>query len=229
MVCRQSVRALETRFMLLLTGTPIQNNMSELFSIMNLVDEEKFPDLDDFLERFGDPLPTPDQLKDLQVNLFQSFETKVQSSSLKQVFFKLAEHLSASFFKLANYFSASFSELAAFAVTSSCHLWQLLLSIVLLQECLRPILLRRMKEDVETLPEKEEVIIWVELTTLQREYYKSLYEKDIGALLQGVKQSALPGMRNLAMELRKLCCHPVRRFFLFSNPPLVSVFLDREL
>lgn len=29
-------------------------------------------------------------------------------------------------------------------------------------------LLRRMKEDVEDLPEKEEVVIWVELTAEQR-------------------------------------------------------------
>ena len=41
-----------------------------------------------------------------------------------------------------------------------------------LQVILAPILLRRMKEDVETLPEKEEVIVWVQLTTEQRQYYK---------------------------------------------------------
>lgn len=100
-----------------------------------------------------------------------------------------------------------------------------------MQECLRPILLRRMKEDVETLPEKEEVIIWVELTTLQREYYKALYEKDIATLLTGVKSSALPGMRNLAMELRKLCCHPVRacvlpacRSRIDANPGICSIW-----
>ena len=32
-----------------------------------------------------------------------------------------------------------------------------------------------MKEDVETLPEKEEVVVWVELTQQQRAYYKALY------------------------------------------------------
>ena len=41
-----------------------------------------------------------------------------------------------------------------------------------LQELLKPVLLRRMKEDVETLPEREEVIVWVQLTAEQREYYK---------------------------------------------------------
>lgn len=37
-----------------------------------------------------------------------------------------------------------------------------------LQGALAPVLLRRMKEDVEDLPEKEEVVIWVELTAKQR-------------------------------------------------------------
>lgn len=40
------------------------------------------------------------------------------------------------------------------------------------QEVLRPVLLRRMKEDVEKLPDKEEVIIWVELSNFQRPYYR---------------------------------------------------------
>jgi SNF2 family DNA or RNA helicase len=77
-----------------------------------------------------------------------------------------------------------------------------------MQDELRPILLRRMKEDVETLPEKEEVIIWTEMTTFQRSYYKALYENQIATLLKGASQQALPNMRNLAMELRKVCCHP---------------------
>ena len=36
------------------------------------------------------------------------------------------------------------------------------------QAALAPVLLRRMKEDVEDLPEKEEVVIWVEMTAQQR-------------------------------------------------------------
>jgi SNF2 family DNA or RNA helicase len=48
-----------------------------------------------------------------------------------------------------------------------------------LQEALRPLLLRRMKEDVETLPEKEEVIVWVELTQEQRRYYKAIYSQRV--------------------------------------------------
>lgn len=37
-----------------------------------------------------------------------------------------------------------------------------------------------MKEDVESLPEKEEVIVWVDLTVEQRIYYKAMYEDQIG-------------------------------------------------
>lgn len=84
-----------------------------------------------------------------------------------------------------------------------------------MQEVLRPLLLRRMKEDVETLPEKEEVIIWVELTRCQRSYYKALYENQIQSLLSHSKNTELPNLRNLAMELRKVCCHPVRARHIF--------------
>ena len=48
-----------------------------------------------------------------------------------------------------------------------------------IQAELRPILLRRMKEDVENLPEKEEVVVWVQLTHQQRQYYKALYSNQV--------------------------------------------------
>lgn len=51
------------------------------------------------------------------------------------------------------------------------------------QEALRPRFLRRMKEDVETLPEKEEVVVWVELTAQQRVFYKGIYSGQVPALL----------------------------------------------
>jgi hypothetical protein len=53
-----------------------------------------------------------------------------------------------------------------------------------------------------------QVIIWVELTREQRAYYKGLYNRDIATLLSGASHKNLPNMRNLAMELRKVCCHP---------------------
>ena len=55
------------------------------------------------------------------------------------------------------------------------------------------------------------------------QYYKALYGKQIGALLKGVDAKNLPNMRNLAMELRKLCCHPVRMQYMMKHASMCSV------
>lgn len=80
-----------------------------------------------------------------------------------------------------------------------------------LQLELKPILLRRMKEDVEQLPTKEEIVIWVEMTPTQHAYYKALYGNKIEILLQGANTKTISGINNLSMELRKVCNHPVSK------------------
>ncbi|MGM5143005.1 SNF2-related protein, partial [Escherichia coli] len=48
-----------------------------------------------------------------------------------------------------------------------------------LHNVLKPYLLRRVKEDVEkSLPPKEETIIEVALTPIQKKYYKAIYERN---------------------------------------------------
>ncbi|KAK9835518.1 hypothetical protein WJX74_002180 [Apatococcus lobatus] len=140
---RDAIHNCNKHFTLLLTGTPVQNNVQELFGLLNLLDRVTFPSLEGFIEQFGgkDAPPTVDQIQALQ-------------------------------------------------------------------EALRPLLLRRMKEDVEDLPEKEEVIVWVRLTTQQHAYYKAIYSKQVSTLLAGAMSKNMPNLRNLAMELRKVCCHP---------------------
>ncbi|KAJ9516015.1 hypothetical protein QJQ45_024466, partial [Haematococcus lacustris] len=141
---RAAAMALRTGWTLLLTGTPIQNHLGELWAMLNFLDREEYPDQEAFMEQYMGPNGGPPSMD--QVNA--------------------------------------------------------------LRGCLSGLLLRRMKEDVETLPEKEEVVVWVELTGEQQEFYKAIYSKQVGALLGGGAKSDMPGMRNLAMELRKLCCHP---------------------
>jgi len=138
------------RWLLLLTGTPVQNNMRELHGLLNVLDPGK------------------------------------PEWSSEEAFF-----------------AAYGGGLRASAPPPT------LAQVRLLQEHLRPVLLRRMKEDVEkSLPTKEEVVVRVELTRSQRVYYKAIFEKQIGALLGGSSRANLPNLRNLAMELRKVCCHP---------------------
>ena len=39
---------------MLLTGTPIQNNTKELYTLLNYIESEKFHDQDEFMDKFGD-------------------------------------------------------------------------------------------------------------------------------------------------------------------------------
>ena len=122
--------------------TPIQNNMQELWTLLNFINPDTFDDLDDFLEHYGD----------------------IKSKE------KVDE----------------------------------------LHETIRPYILRRLKEDVEkSVPPKEETLIEVELTVLQKQYYRALYEKNLKFLHRN-KKSAIdgPSINNLAMQLRKCCNHP---------------------
>ncbi|KAL7690284.1 putative chromodomain-helicase-DNA-binding protein [Plasmopara halstedii] len=66
-----------------------------------------------------------------------------------------------------------------------------------------------MKEDVEkSLAPKEETIIEVELTVLQKQYYRAIYEKNTEFLSRGSKKGDTPSLMNVLMELRKCCNHP---------------------
>ena len=46
-------------------GTPIQNNIPELYSLLNFMHEEEFRDKEAFLTKFG-TISTEDQVKELQ-------------------------------------------------------------------------------------------------------------------------------------------------------------------
>ena len=78
-----------------------------------------------------------------------------------------------------------------------------------LHTLLKPYLLRRVKEDVEkSLPPKEETILEVSLTPIQKKYYKAIYERNTAFLYKGAKPSNAPSLMNVMMELRKCCNHP---------------------
>ena len=125
----------------LLTGTPIQNDVKEFWTLLNFIDPDNYDDIDDFMEEYGD-MKSKDKID-------------------------------------------------------------------MLHEQIRPYILRRLKEDVEkSVPPKEETLIEVELTLSQKQYYRALYEKNVGFLHKN-KKKALdgPSLNNLAMQLRKCCNH----------------------
>lgn len=126
---------------ILLTGTPIQNDVKEFWTLLNFIDPENYDNLDAFMDEYGD-MKSKEKIDELH-------------------------------------------------------------------EQIRPYILRRLKEDVEkSVPPKEETLIEVELTLSQKQYYRALYEKNVGFLHKN-KKKALdgPSLNNLAMQLRKCCNH----------------------
>eukprot|EP01083_Nonionella_stella_P269873 913444_1 len=126
---------------LLLSGTPIQNNVEELWTLLNFLEPQIFQSYGMFAERYGD-LKSSDQVRRLQ------------------------------------------SELT-------------------------PYILRRLKENVEkAIPPKQETIIDIELTTLQKQYYRAIYERNRDFLTKGCDKGNLPQLMNIEIQLRKCCNHP---------------------
>ncbi|KAM5564718.1 CHD3-type chromatin-remodeling factor PICKLE [Rosa sericea] len=122
----------------LLTGTPLQNNLDELFMLMHFLDAAKFASLEEFQEEFKD------------------INQEEQISRLHKI---LAPHL-----------------------------------------------LRRVKKDVmKELPPKKELILRIELSSKQKEYYKAILTRNYQILTR--RGGAQISLINVVMELRKLCCH----------------------
>ncbi|XP_050675614.1 chromodomain-helicase-DNA-binding protein 7-like [Leptidea sinapis] len=138
----EGLRQLHLEHRVLLSGTPLQNNVNELFSLLNFLEPSQFSSSDAFLTEFG--------------------QLKTESEVLK------------------------------------------------LQALLKPMMLRRLKEDVEkTLAPKEETIIEVELTNIQKKYYRAILERNFSFLQKGISSAAnIPNLMNTMMELRKCCIHP---------------------
>ncbi|XP_071548739.1 chromodomain-helicase-DNA-binding protein Mi-2 homolog [Panulirus ornatus] len=128
------------QYRLLLTGTPLQNNLEELFHLLNFLCPEKFNDLSAFQNEFED-IAKEDQIKKLH-------------------------------------------------------------------DLLGPHMLRRLKTDVlKNMPTKSEFIIRVELSPLQKKYYKYILTRNFEALNSrgGGQQVSL---LNIVMDLKKCCNHP---------------------
>lgn len=79
--------------------------------------------------------------------------------------------------------------------------------------------MRRVKKDVEkSLPAKVEQILRVEMTSIQRQYYKWILTKNFNALRRGNKGSTTTFL-NIVIELKKCCNHAI----LIKPPDLASL------
>uniref|UniRef100_A0A6P3YYV6 protein CHROMATIN REMODELING 5 isoform X1 n=1 Tax=Ziziphus jujuba TaxID=326968 RepID=A0A6P3YYV6_ZIZJJ len=136
-----------TKNKLLITGTPLQNSVEELWALLHFLDSDKFKSKDEFVQNYK--------------NL----------SSFNEI-------------ELAN-----------------------------LHMELRPHILRRVIKDVEkSLPPKIERILRVEMSPLQKQYYKWILERNFHDLNKGVRGNQV-SLLNIVVELKKCCNHP----FLFES------------
>ena len=77
-----------------------------------------------------------------------------------------------------------------------------------LQELLKPFILRRVKEEVlKDLPKKSEVILFHDITELQKKYYKALLMKD-SEIFETRYAASNTRLLNILMQLRKCVNHP---------------------
>jgi len=150
----KSLQEFNTNHRLLITGTPLQNSLKELWSLLHFIMPHKFDEWETFESEHDDAA------------------TKGYSKLHKQ---------------------------------------------------LEPFILRRVKKDVEkSLPSKVEQILRVEMTSIQKQYYKWILTKNYSALRKGVKGS-VSSFVNVVMELKKCCNHAMLVKPIDSNDNLTQL------
>ena len=127
----QELKQYPSESRLILTGTPLQNNLAELWSLLNFLLPEAFSDLEHFESMFD--------FSDVQTNDHKQFMSKERQKR----------------------------------------------TVASLHAILKPFLLRRVKNDVETnLPKKREYILYAPLTPSQKEIYRKIKDNDIRSYLE---------------------------------------------
>lgn len=128
----QELKQYPSESRLILTGTPLQNNLTELWSLLNFLLPEAFSDLEHFESMFD--------FSDVQEkDAHKQFMSKEQQKR----------------------------------------------TVASLHAILKPFLLRRVKNDVETnLPKKREYILYAPMTPTQKELYRKIKDNDIRSHLE---------------------------------------------
>lgn len=135
----QALKEMRVGHRVLLTGTPLQNSIEELFNLLHFLEPGKFADVEIFKAEFA------------------SMDKEEQLAKL--------------------------------------------------HDLIAPHMLRRLKKDVNlAIPEKHELIVRVELTPVQKNYYKLILAQNFELLRRKFK--AASSIYNMIMQLKKVCNHP---------------------
>lgn len=179
------VRVLFSHNRLLITGTPLQNNLHELWALLNFLLPDVFSSSEMFDEWFLKPR---DQDEDGEDGEEEDHEENRESSDKKEA---------------TTNGTSNGGEVDKDALQQGEAIEQL-------HRLLRPFLLRRVKAEVETsLLPKIETNIYVGLTNMQVDWYRKLLENDIDTVNSaGKRDTKAKKLLNVVMQLRKCCNHP---------------------
>lgn len=150
----RTIMQYKSRCKVLLSGTPIQNSLAELWALLHFVMPELFMNKEDFAEWFS---------RDIESAANRLGSVKLNPAQLRR-----------------------------------------------LQGVLAPFVLRRVKSDVEKdLGAKKEIILMCGMSRKQRTLYTALRSKlSLDSLLSKATRGVDDDIKNLVMQLRKVCCHP---------------------
>ena len=174
----------------MITGTPLQNNLEELWALLNFLLPSFFGSKEEFTEIFDEEKIVSEDVESVEIETNESPESKVEISTEDQPSPKADIH------------TLKKSEL-----------------VLKLRAIIKPLFLRRLKSDAEkSIPPKNEIFLYAELTKLQRDLYKSLLIKDISAL----KNNTMAKLSNVVIQTRKCCSHPYLFEGVEEGPPYTT-------
>ena len=175
-----ALKSLTAAHRVLLTGTPLQNSLKELWALLNFVLPRVFDSASSFDDWFAAPLGA-----DAGPSLPGAASAAASAAPLNEE--------------------------------------EQLLVITRLHQVLRPFMLRRTKAEVESdLPSKASRVVRCGLSAWQALWYKQIAERGCVALGDAAgpgHKRARGGLRNIAVQLRKICLHPYLFLEGLGTPP----------
>jgi SWI/SNF-related matrix-associated actin-dependent regulator of chromatin subfamily A member 5 len=186
-ILSQVVRIYKSQYRLLLTGTPLQNNLHELWALLNFLLPEVFSSSEDFDSWFNLDQHHHQPTRTSHHHQQQSRQREAEKEEAEEEEEKEKEEE-----------EGEATAVGADEIVGKLHM------------VLRPFLLRRLKAEVErNLPAKKEIKLFVGMSKMQREWYLRILTRDLEAV-NGVVKGKAGRMRllNLVMQLRKACNHP---------------------
>jgi len=206
----QSIRTFDAKKRLLMTGTPINNNLDELWSLLNFLKPDLFHSNEEFRLLFQDdqqqqqqqPQNNDDEEEFDEADLLKDEDSANLDGDQKEP-------------KTPPSNSTMNDDNNNDPNNSSNGITDTQREVLhRLHRILRPFILRRLKSEVaKTLPPKIETKVFVKISKVQRMLYKNILMKDFEAInatlsTKNSQSNQAPTLNNMLMQLRKCVNHP---------------------